>query len=206
MGVGLDRPKSFPNAPVLATRAETPPGHLASRLHGNGRPLDLPKLIKWPNGRPSRSAFAQGPVQAVCHSSVALMAFLFQISPPERFVRPCRTNCEVLQVRLPSFQPHWTSAPIPRSPRPALRRGRVCGGNGRSMREVFGEGDKMDKSADGPSSLDHHPRACPEGSSLAERSARALGSSPRVTPGGLGNTGSVAGGRCARTATRFSRV
>ena len=49
----------------------------------------------------------------------------------------CRTSCEVLQVRLPSFQPQWTGAPIPRPPRPALRQDRVCGGNGESMREVF---------------------------------------------------------------------
>ena len=93
-------------------RAQAPRGHLASRLHGNGRPLDLPNSQSGPKAARHDPLFMQGPVQAV----------------------------PLLQVRLPSFQPHWTSAPIPRSSRPALRRGRVCGGNGWSMREDLGAG------------------------------------------------------------------
>ena len=51
-----------------------------------------------------------------------------------RRYQSCRPGC-----RIP---PRWTGAPVPRSPRPALRRGRVMAGTGRRIRAVSAVGIK----------------------------------------------------------------
>ena len=52
-----------------------------------------------------------------------------------RRYQSCRPGC-----RIP---PRWTGAPVPRSPRPALRRGRVMAGTDRSMGAGQGQEDKF---------------------------------------------------------------
>ena len=86
----------------------------ACGCNGNGRPLARCSLLtRGAIGRPSRHRLAW---------------WVWNQAKP------------LLQVRLPTFCPR-RRAPSPSDPpRPTLRRGRVCGGNGQSMRAVFGAG------------------------------------------------------------------
>ena len=86
-----------------------------------------------------------------------------------------------LQVRLPSFQPHWTGAPIPRSPHPALRRDRVTGGDVAIVTWRLGGGDKVDRS--GSRLFPISPASAPGSIRGLSGPAQAV-SGPRVEPEG----------------------